>query len=249
MSGFVFECGQWVFWNWRFRDMSRPLQRAVAVLVSGGLDSAILCVYLLREFSRVVPVYVRSGLRWEEAELLSLDRFLGAVRAEGLEGLVVLDEPIADVYGAHWSTSGAGVPGSGTPDESVYLPGRNILLTVKTAVWCRLRAIDALALGCLGSNPFADSTPKFFEKLESVLDEAMGGRTRLLRPFADLHKTDVLLLGQELPLHLTFSCINPVEGRHCGECNKCAERKQGFRAAGLTDLTNYSYKSPEPCSE
>jgi 7-cyano-7-deazaguanine synthase len=187
----------------------------------------------------VVPVYVRSGLRWEQAELSSLVRFLGAVASEGLEGLVVLDEPVALVYGAHWSTGGAGVPASGTPDESVYLPGRNLLLTVKTAIWCRLRAIDALALGSLGSNPFADSTHEFFEKLENVLNEAMGGDLRLLRPFAHLHKTDVLLLGQELPLHLTFSCINPVEGRHCGVCNKCAERKQGFRAAGLADLTSY----------
>jgi 7-cyano-7-deazaguanine synthase len=219
--------------------MSRPSQRAVAVLVSGGLDSAILCVELLRDFSCVVPLYVRSGLRWEETELASLGRFLAAVQQNGLESLVVLDEPIADVYGTHWSTSGAGVPGSETPDHAVYLPGRNLLLTVKAGVWCRLREIDALALGSLGSNPFPDSTGEFFGKLESILNQAMAGSLRLYRPFAHLHKTDVLLLGAKLPLHLTFSCINPVEGRHCGACNKCAERKQGFRDAGLADLTSY----------
>jgi 7-cyano-7-deazaguanine synthase len=42
-----------------------------------------------------------------------------------------------------------------------------------------------------------------------------------------------------LPLHLTFSCINPIEDRHCGNCNKCAERKNGFAAAGIPDLTAY----------
>ena len=69
------------------------------------------------------------------------------------------------------------VPGSETPDEAVYLPGRNLLLTVKAAVWCRLRDIDTLALGSLGSNPFPDSTPDFFQKLESLLNQAMGGKT------------------------------------------------------------------------
>jgi 7-cyano-7-deazaguanine synthase len=221
------------------RDKSRTLNHAAAVLVSGGLDSAILCVRLLGDFSRVVPLYVRSGLRWEDAELSSLGRFLGAVETAGLEDLVVLNEPTADVYGAHWSTGGAVVPGSETPDEAVYLPGRNLLLTAKSAVWCRLREIDVLALGCLGSNPFPDSTPEFFHRLESLLNEAMGGCLRLFRPFAHLHKTDVLLLGRELPLHLTFSCINPIDGRHCGTCNKCAERKKGFRDAGLPDLTGY----------
>jgi 7-cyano-7-deazaguanine synthase len=219
--------------------MSRPLNHAAAVLISGGLDSAILCVDLLRDFSRVVPLYIRSGLRWEGAEVASLARFLDAVQADRLESLVVLDEPTADVYGAHWSTNGDGIPGSDTPDEAVYLPGRNMLLIVKAAVWCRLREIGTLALGTLGSNPFPDSTPDFFEKLEGLLNQAIGGRLRLIRPFEHLHKSDVLARGKHLPLHLTFSCINPIEGRHCGVCNKCAERRKGFDAAGIRDLTSY----------
>jgi len=219
--------------------MNRQCPQTAAVLVSGGIDSAILSVELLRDFERVVPLYIRSGLRWEDAELTALGRFLSAVARDGLEPLVILDEPIADVYGAHWSTSGLSVPGQDTPDEAVYLPGRNLLLTVKAAVWCRLREIDTLALGSLGSNPFPDSTPEFFEKLEAVLNQAMQGRLRLIRPFNRLHKIDVLARGKELPLHLTFSCIDPIEGDHCGSCNKCAERKIGFRDAGLPDHTTY----------
>jgi 7-cyano-7-deazaguanine synthase len=219
--------------------LSQPFDDAAGVLISGGLDSAILCVEMLREFRRVVPLYIRSGLWWEGAELSSLRLFLDAVKDVGLESLVVLDEPIAQVYGAHWSTSGASVPGSETPDEAVYLPGRNLLLTVKAAVWCELRKIETLALGSLGSNPFPDSTPDFFRNLEGLLNQAMGGSLRLIRPFDRLHKTDVLMLGKDLPLHLTFSCINPVAGQHCGVCNKCAERKKGFVDAGLPDLTSY----------
>lgn len=216
--------------------------RSVAVLVSGGLDSAILCVDLRKVHFRVYPLYIRCGLRWEEAELAALRSFLAAVRSrfDGIEPPAVLDEPIDDVYGRHWSTDGSDVPGAETPDEAVYLPGRNLLLTVKAAVWCRLRGIGSLALGSLGSNPFPDSTPEFFRDLEGVLNRAMDGSIRLIRPFGRLHKADVLKLGRDLPLHLTFSCIDPIDGLHCGVCNKCAERRNGFRDAGLIDRTSYA---------
>ena len=163
---------------------SMPIDResAVAVLISGGLDSAVLAVDLLRGSCPGLPALHPRRPAWEEIELAAPGRFLPRW-APGLELLTVLDEPIADVYGPHWSTGGDDVPGAETPDEAVYLPGRNLLLTVKAAVWCRLREVDALALGSLGSNPFPDSTPGFFDDLESVLSQAMDGAPRLIRPF------------------------------------------------------------------
>jgi 7-cyano-7-deazaguanine synthase len=213
----------------------------VAVLASGGIDSAILCIDLLGAYSRVHPLYVRFGLRWEEVELAGLRAFLDAAARPGLRPLSVLDEPIADVYGAgHWSTAGGGVPGAETADDAVYLPGRNLLLAAKASVWCRLRGIEALAFGCLAANPFPDSSAGFFADLETVVNRALGGRLRLVRPFDRLHKEEVLRRGKGLPLHATFSCLRPVRGRHCGVCNKCAERQRGFRLAGWTDPTPYA---------
>ena len=220
-------------------SMAVDLEPAVAVLMSGGLDSAVLTVDLLRDYDRVYPLYIRGGLKWEEMELAAVREFLAAVTAPGLEALTVLDEPLRDVYGPHWSTGAALVPDADTADEAVYLPGRNVLLAVKASVWCRLRHVGALALGCLGSNPFPDSTPGFFADLESVLSRAMNGSPRLIRPFDQHQKRDVVLLGKDLPLHLTFSCIDPVNGMHCGLCNKCAERQKGFRDAGIWDRTRY----------
>jgi 7-cyano-7-deazaguanine synthase len=212
----------------------------IAVLASGGADSAVLCVDLLRRFDRVFPIYVRFGLRWEHAEQAGLREFLKAVGRPGLMPLCVLDEPIRDVYGDHWSVAGPGVPGASTPDDAVYLPGRTLLLVSKAAVWCRLRGISALALGTLGSNPFPDSSLEFDRDMESVLGRALGGRFRLLRPFGDVDKSEVVRRGAGLPLWLTFSCLQPVDGRHCGRCNKCEERRRGFLEQGLADRTVYA---------
>lgn len=223
----------------------------VAVLVSGGLESAILCVDLLRHHERVFPIYVRFGLRWEEVELSWLGRFLTAVERPGLEPLAILDQPVLDVYGRHWSVGGSEVPDADTPDEAVYLPGRNLLFISKAAVWCRLRNVEQLALGCLGTNPFPDSTPDFFQQIEKVVNQAMDGQLRILRPFDQMHKPDVLRrgVGLELPLQFTFSCMSPVHGLHCGRCNKCAERRHGFRIAQLLDPTTYATTTVDTLDE
>jgi len=62
---------------------------------------------------------------------------------------------------------------------------------------------------------------------------------RLEVPFRDLSKKEVVLRGRGLPLDLTFSCIRPHGVVHCGACTKCAERQQGFAAAGVEDPTEY----------
>jgi 7-cyano-7-deazaguanine synthase len=223
----------------------------VAALVSGGSDSAVLAVDLLRSFDRVWPIYVRFGLRWEEPELAGLREFLDALDRPGLMPLTVLDEPVADVYGDHWSTGGPGVPDAESRDEDVHLPGRTLLLAAKAAVWCRIRGIETLAVGTLASNPFPDSTPVFDRAFEAVV----GDPFRLIRPFAGLDKADVLRRGAGLPLWRTFSCLEPVDGLHCGRCNKCGERRRGFREQGRADRTTYasdlaaSPRRPVPCSE
>ena len=51
----------------------------LAVLVSGGLDSAVLLAEAVRVYPAVHPLYVRVGSFWEGAEESHLRRFLAAV--------------------------------------------------------------------------------------------------------------------------------------------------------------------------
>ena len=208
-----------------------------AVLASGGLDSAILVAELIRQGRPVQPIYVRFGLVWEAVEEAHLRRFLQTISAPEP---VAFDFPIADVYATHWSVSADGIPGAETPDEAVYLPGRNLLLIAKTAVWCALNAVPTIALGTLKGNPFADSSREFFAGLESVVHTGLDWPLQIVTPFSELTKADVLALGRGLPLEHTFSCISPVDDDHCGRCNKCEERRRAFTALASEDLTSYA---------
>jgi 7-cyano-7-deazaguanine synthase len=212
----------------------------LAVLVSGGLDSAILLGEAVGEGRTVHPLYVRTGLRWESVELEYLNRFLTAIRGWNLRPLHILEQPIRDVYGDHWSTTGEGIPDYDSPDEAVFLPGRNVLLLAKALLWCHLQKVPAIAMAPLQANPFPDATDEFFAEFGAAVNRAVGGSVQILRPYASLSKVEVLHRGSGMPLHETFSCIHPVRGLHCGRCNKCAERRKGFQLAQMIDPTRYS---------
>jgi 7-cyano-7-deazaguanine synthase len=220
--------------------MNSPSPTAtIGLLVSGGLDSSILLAHLLALGRRVRPFYVQSGLIWQGAELRGLRRYLAALHGP-LEELVTLELPLADVYRDHWSVNGRCVPDADSPDEAVFLPGRNALLVIKAALWCAHHGIDQLALAPLGTSPFADATPAFFDEFESAMNRAMLGHVRIVRPFAEYGKRQVMELGREFPLQWTFSCIHPWRDLHCGRCNKCAERRGAFRMIGADDPTQYA---------
>jgi 7-cyano-7-deazaguanine synthase len=212
---------------------------SLAVLYSGGLDSAILLAESLRAYERVQPLYVRSGHYWEMVELEHAKHFLSSRHSSILQPLQVLEVPVADLYAGHWSITGHDVPDLHSADEAVFLPGRNVLLLGKAMIWCHLHGVNALALAALGSNPFPDATPAFFTAFQDIVNRAIDGNVKVLLPFANLTKTDVMIRGRDLPLELTFSCIRPVGELHCGRCNKCAERRRAFADAGMIDKTVY----------
>jgi 7-cyano-7-deazaguanine synthase len=214
----------------------------LAVLVSGGLDSAILLGEAVRVYPAVHPIYVRVGSFWEPTEEAYLRRFLAALDAPNLYPLTVLEQPIADVYGSHWSLNGESTPGADSADEAVFLPGRNVLLLAKPILWCHLNGIREIATAPLVTNPFPDATDEFYDGIAGIVSRAVAGNVRVLRPYATLglRKVDVMRRGRGMSLEETFSCIHPIGGLHCGECNKCAERQLGFAAAEMPDPTHYA---------
>jgi 7-cyano-7-deazaguanine synthase len=223
--------------------VSTTVPEELVVLASGGADSSILLVDQAARGRVVRPLYIRFGLAWEDVEEAYLRRFLDAVSGRwAIRPLTVFELPVADVYGSHWSVSGADVPDESTPDEAVYLPGRNLLLLAKTTVWCALQGVETIALGTLQANPFADSSPEFFSGFAAMAGLALGHRLQVVTPFASLSKAEVLERGRELPLEHTFSCVAPVGDKHCQTCNKCGERRKAFAAAGIEDRTAYAIR-------
>src|SRR5262249_21354750 len=120
------------------------------------------------------------------------------------------------------------------------LPGRNLALSVKAAVFAVMKKASVIELGSLDHNPFPDASPGFFKSWGKALGKGLGARLQGMAPYRKLSKAQVIRRGARLPLELSFSCIAPKGKKHCGRCNKCAERKRAFRAAGVLDKTIYA---------
>jgi 7-cyano-7-deazaguanine synthase len=218
---------------------------ATAVLLSSGLDSAVLAAAEART-RKVHPVYVSAGLAWEREELAAIDRLLSSPVYRDLEPLVRLSFTVTDLYPpTHWALRGT-PPAFDTPDEDVYLTGRNIVLLSKAGIYCAQHALTRIAIGPLAGNPFPDATADFFDAMARTLSLGLAHEIVIDAPLVTMHKSDVIRLGAELrvPFELTLSCMNPRRALHCGQCSKCRERRDAFRDAGIADPTTYAARPP-----
>jgi len=191
----------------------------------------------------VHPLYISTGLAWEAEEVSALERLLSRTPFSGrVEPLTRLAFTIQDLYPAtHWALRGE-PPAFDTPDEDVYLEGRNVVLLTKASIYCARHRIGRIAIGPLAGNPFPDATSEFFAAMARALSLGLAQPIEVVAPLASMDKSEVIRLGVELgvPLELTLSCMNPQEGRHCGRCSKCRERRDGFADAGVDDPTAYA---------
>ena len=225
-----------------------------AVLFSAGLDSAVL---LADAASRgpVWPVYVSVGLAWETAEIETARALLATAPFAGrVPPVAALHFAMDDIYPpTHWAIRGV-PPAYDTPDEDVYLAGRNLVLLAKAGTWCAQHRVGRIALGPLAGNPFPDATPEFFAATSRALSLGLAQPIEIVTPFRTLHKDAVIERGLALgvPFALTLSCMNPQPAPagsaspylHCGACSKCRERLDAFAEIGKGDPAEYVRGAP-----
>lgn len=232
--------------------MVNSLERAsivnlpTAVLASGGMDSCILLADIAQD-GIAYPIYVETGIPWEWAEKQALNNFIQAVDNPNIKPVTTLALPVKALYGSsHWTMRGETVPEYDEPDETVYIPGRNIILITLAAIWCSLNDVHRIVIGSLAGNPFPDATPQFFEAIANSNGMGLDHQLTVEAPMRHLHKEDILANNAStLPLHLTLTCANPQLGNdnsiiHCAACNKCRERHEAFVDADITDGTMYA---------
>ena len=120
--------------------------------------------------------------------------------------------------------------------RAVWVPNRNGIFLNIAAAYCE--ALDCTGIVC-GFNAeeaatFPDNSPEFVQAAEKFFTYSTGRHLQVLAPTADLTKTQIAQLGEQLgaPLHLIWSCY---EGRqhHCWQCESCQRLRRALVASGL----------------
>jgi 7-cyano-7-deazaguanine synthase len=217
----------------------------VAVLASGGLDSCVLISCIAQLGVEIHPLFIRNGHRWEDAESAALRRFVNELAMPNILPVAERSLPLRDLLDFHWRGHGY-QPGFSEGYRANFIPGRNLALLSVASLYAYVHGASAIALGLLADNPYPDATPGFFSAFEKLFGEAFERPLNILTPFAKLSKEEVIRAGEALPLESTLSCVNPIDGEHCGNaCNKCAERQKAFALAGIVDRTSYRNTPPQ----
>jgi 7-cyano-7-deazaguanine synthase len=112
-----------------------------------------------------------------------------------------------------------------------------VMLSVGIA-WAAGLKFDAVAFGAHGGvhTNYPDCKPEFAEAMDRAALVCDFEPIRVLAPFVNLVKADIVRRGAELgvPFDLTWSCYTGGE-QHCGRCGTCIDRRTAFLQAGVPD--------------
>lgn len=219
-------------------------KRAV-VLVSGGMDSAVVLAIARARGFETYALSVRYGQR-HSAELDAAARnaaSLGAVAHK------VVEVDLRSIGGSAL-TADIDVPES--PSEGIpvtYVPARNTIMLSVALGWAEVLGARDLFCGvnAVDYSGYPDCRPEFiaaFERLANLATKAgvEEGGLKVHAPLIAMSKADIVVEGLRLGVDFaqTVSCYQAdAEGSACGRCDACRLRAEGFLKAGAPDTTRY----------
>jgi 7-cyano-7-deazaguanine synthase len=220
------------------------MKKAV-VLLSGGMDSAVVLAIAREQGFAVHALSVRYGQR-HTSELEAADRVasvLGAVEHK----TVAVD---LRAFGGSALTDEIEVPEAGGAGIPVtYVPARNTIMLSLALGWAEVLGANDLFCGvnAVDYSGYPDCRPEFveaFERLANVATKAgvEGAGIRVHAPLLRMGKDTIVREGVRLGVDFsaTVSCYRAdPAGRACGHCDACRLRADGFAAAGVPDPTRY----------
>lgn len=205
------------------------------VLLSGGLDSALILAMLSLENKRILALSFDYGQR-NKVELEyahKLAKHYGAIHQimhidpmplSG-SGLVPKDRSLKDI-------EKGGV-------ASTYVPARNTIFIAYALGQAEIRGAKEIYYGPNAHDKFGypDCTPQAVEAYQNVLANVSVQAPRLATPLLHMTKEQIWEKAGELkvPVDLTFSCYDPTpEGEHCRRCDACVIRFSRMQISQVT---------------
>ena len=232
--------------------MSGAATRRAVVLVSGGMDSAVVAAIARAQGFEVYALSVAYGQR-HASELAAAQRVAAMTGAAQHK---TVDVDLRSIGGSALTDQAIAIPTDADGHElggavipSTYVPARNTIMLSVALGWAEVLGSTDLFCGvnAVDYSGYPDCRPEFvagFEALANLATKAgvEGSRFRVHAPLMRMSKADIAREGLRLGVDFaqTVSCYQAdAAGRACGHCDACRLRAQGFAEAGVADPTRY----------
>jgi len=222
----------------------------VVSVLSGGLDSTILTyklvelygakkvkalsfVYGQKQNQEIVLAGITCSKLGIQHKIIDIS-FLGEISSEMCANIASSDvemPTITDVLG--------------DPQPPTYVPFRNMILNSIAFSFAETQNCDFVATGLQIHDEYGywDTSAAFVDSMNAVASNNRTHSVKLIAPFAELSKSDEILIGEKLgvPFQDTLTCYNPnTKHESCGVCPSCSERIQNFKNVNKVDPATYS---------
>ncbi len=217
------------------------------VLLSGGLDSATVAAWGLRQGWQVTAL----SIDYRQRHRIELDAARAVASHLGIDDHVIIPLDPAAFRGSALVDSTIPVPRDRADEDlardipTTYVPARNTVFLALALALAESRGADAIALGvnAIDYSGYPDCRPEFidaFRRLATLGTKAgvEGRPIGILAPLVEMSKEEIVRLAIDLGLDtsLTSSCYDPAaDGGPCGHCDSCRLRAAGFAAADAID--------------
>jgi 7-cyano-7-deazaguanine synthase len=241
---------------------SLPTSKGVVVILSGGMDSTIALRLAVQKYWRdhTVPFMPVHAITFDygqkqRREITMAKRTCAKLGVTShkvikLNFLNLLSQGVsANVDRTMTMPTIQQVLGDPAPKTEV--PFRNMIMLSIASCYAQSKGLEHIICGLQVHDEYGywDTTGKFLEKMNAVLDENRKDKIKIIAPFAKLNKYEEIMILDEMEdlqmLENTLTCYNPdSKGSSCGTCPSCSERIMNFAKAGFTDSVPYQIVIP-----
>ena len=214
----------------------------VCVLLSGGMDSVTALYWARGKHEVTSSISFDYGSKHNSREIPFA--ILHAARI-GISHTVMPLDFIAHHFTSDLLKSGGDIPDGHYAEDAMkqtVVPFRNGIMLSIAAGFAESTGSEGLVIAAHSGDHaiYPDCRGSFMQSMETAIREGTYAQIRLLRPFIDLNKAEIVRRGLAMGLDFseTWSCYKGGE-IHCGTCGTCVERREAFMLTGQIDPTVY----------
>ena len=215
-----------------------------AVLFSAGIDSTTALYWAYHRFRYL------SALTFDYKQRHSIEIKMAQKIARKLKiPHEILKVDLAQIGGSSLTDLNLSLPEFSNEKEigprppSTYVPFRNGIFLAFAAAWAEIHEAETLVCGfnIIDSPNYPDTRETFINAMEKAINTGTraaftGKKIRLVAPFINKKKSDIIRLGLSLGADYSYS-VSCYKGEEfpCMTCSSCLLRKKAWKEVGLPD--------------